>query len=63
VQAAAVAATGFVAGAATFAVMNRHRARKLARLARSAPRRPFDLPIAGSRTYLVHVHTIGKPGE
>jgi hypothetical protein len=64
VQAAAAAATGFVAGAATLAVMRRHRTRKLARLQRNAPRRPFDmLPIVGSRTFLVDVHLIGKPQE
>jgi hypothetical protein len=64
VQAAAVAATSFVAGVATFAVVHRHRARKLARLQRTAPRRPFEpLPIVGSRTFLVDVHLIGKPSE
>lgn len=64
VQAAAVAATGFVAGAATLAVMRRHRTRKLARQQLNAPRRPFDvLPIVGSRTFLVDVHLIGKPQE
>jgi hypothetical protein len=64
VQAAAVAATGFVAGAATVALVRRHSARKLARVQRSAPRRAFDmLPIVGSRTFLVDVHLIGKPGE
>lgn len=64
VQAAAAAATGFVAGAATLAVMRRHRTRKLARLQRSGPRRAFDmLPIVGSRTFLVDVHLIGKPEE
>jgi hypothetical protein len=61
VQAAAVAATGFVAGAATFAVVRRHRARKLA-VQRSASRRPFELlPIVGTRTFLVDVHLIAKP--
>ena len=58
VQAAAVAATGFVAGAATIALVKR---RRLAR-ARNAPRRPVDmLPIVGSRTFLVDVHLIAKP--
>ncbi len=61
VQAAAAAATGFVAGAATLALVKRHSARKLAR---SQPRRPIDmLPVIGSRTFLVDVHLIGKPGE
>jgi len=63
VQAAAVAATGFVAGAATFAVVRRHRTRKLARQQRTA-RRTFDgLPIVGSRTFLVDVHLIGRGEE
>ncbi len=62
VQAAAAAATGFVAGAATIALVKRHSARKLAR--RSNSRRAVDmLPIVGSRTFLVDVHLIAKPGE
>jgi hypothetical protein len=64
VQAAAVAATGFVAGAATLALVKRRSARKLARAGRSAPRRGIDmLPIVGSRTFLVDVHLLAKPGE
>jgi hypothetical protein len=63
VQAVAVAATGFVAGAATIALVKRHSARKLARATRS-PRRAVDmLPIVGSRTFLVDVHLIAKPQE
>jgi hypothetical protein len=63
VQAAAAAATGFVAGAATVALVKRHTARKLAR-SRSVSRRPLELlPIVGSRTFLVDVHMIAKPGE
>jgi hypothetical protein len=63
VQAAAVAATGFVAGAATLALVKRRSARKLAR-GRSGPRRTVEmLPIVGSRTFVVDVHLIGKPGE
>jgi hypothetical protein len=62
VQAAAVAATGFVAGAATLALVKRHSARKLARSRQS--RRAVDaLPIIGSRSFLVDVHLIAKPGE
>ena len=62
VQAAAVAATGFVAGAATLALVRRHSARKLARS--RGPRRALDaLPIVGSRSFLVDVHLIAKPGE
>lgn len=64
VQAAAAAATGFVAGAATLALVRRHSTRKLARTQRKAPKRPVDmLPIVGSRTFLVDVHLIGKPGD
>jgi hypothetical protein len=60
VQAAAAAATGFVAGAATLALIRRHSARKQ----RSAPRRAVDLlPVVGSRTFLVDVHLIGRPSE
>jgi len=60
VQAAAAAATGFVAGAATVALVRRRSARRLAR----ARRRPVDmLPVLASRTFLVDVHLIGKPGE
>jgi len=62
VQAAAVAATGFVAGAATLALVRRHTARKLARS--RTPRRALDaLPIVGSRSFLVDVHLLAKPGE
>jgi hypothetical protein len=59
VQAAAVAATGFVAGAATLALVRRHTARKLARA--RPPRRALDaLPIVGSRSFLVDVHLIAR---
>jgi hypothetical protein len=59
VQAAAVAATSFVAGAATLALVRRHTARKLARS--RAPRRALDtLPIVGSRSFLVDVHLIAR---
>lgn len=64
VQAAAAAATGFIAGAATLALVRRHSARKLARAHRSVPRRAADmLPIVGTRTFLVDVHLLAKPGE
>ena len=64
VQAAAAVATGFVAGAATFALVKRHSNRKSVRAARSAPRRAVDmLPIVGSRTFLVDIHLIGKNDE
>jgi hypothetical protein len=64
VQTAAAMATGFLAGAATFALVKRHSTRKAIRAARSAPRRPADmLPIVGSRTFLVDIHLVGKPAE
>jgi hypothetical protein len=62
VQVAAVAATGFVAGAATVALVKRRAARKVARNGRAAPRRAADLlPIAASRSFLVDVHVLAKP--
>jgi hypothetical protein len=63
VQAAAAAATGFVAGAATIALVRRHGSRKLARASRNHRRAVDMLPIVGSRTFLVDVHLIAKPGE
>jgi hypothetical protein len=64
VQVAAVAATGFVAGAATVALVKRRTSRKLARNGRGGPRRAVDLlPIAASRSFLVDVHVIGKQGD
>jgi hypothetical protein len=60
--AAAAAATGFVAGAATIALVRRRSARRLARASRGGPRRAVDmLPIVGSRTFLVDVHLIARP--
>jgi hypothetical protein len=61
VQAAAAAGAGFVAGAATVALIKRRTARKVAaRNGRS--RRPADLlPIAATRSFLVDVHVIAKP--
>jgi hypothetical protein len=65
VQVAAVAATGFVAGAATVALVRRRTAKKLARNGRGAgSRRAVDLlPIAATRSFLVDVHVIAKPGD
>jgi hypothetical protein len=64
VQAAAAAATGFVAGAATIALFRRRSARRLAR-ARVANQRGSNggLPIVGTRSFLVDVHLIAKPGD
>lgn len=62
VQVAAVAATGFVAGAATVALVKRRAARKVARNTRAGSRRAADLlPIAASRSFLVDVHVLAKP--
>jgi hypothetical protein len=63
VQAAAAAATGFVAGAATIALLRRHSARKVARARLTSRRGSSGLPIVGSRSFLVDVHLIAKPGE
>jgi hypothetical protein len=67
VQAAAAAATGFVAGAATIALVRRRNARKLAAANRGvvpARRRGVEmLPVIGTQTFLVDVHLIAKPGE
>jgi hypothetical protein len=64
VHAAAAAATGFVAGAAAIAIFRRHSARKLARSAGSI-RRGGDrtVSIVGTRSFLVDVHLIAKPGD
>ena len=62
VQVAAVAATGFVAGAATVALVKRRTSRKMARNGRNGSRRAADLlPIAATRSFLVDVHVIAKP--
>jgi hypothetical protein len=64
VQAAAAAATGFVAGAATIALIKRRSARKVARAGKNGSRRVADLlPITASRSFLVDVHVIGKQGD
>ena len=64
VQAAAAAATGFVAGAATIAIFRRRSARKLARSVGSGRRGPTSvISIVGTRSFLVDVHLIAKPGD
>jgi hypothetical protein len=64
VQAAAVAATGFVAGAATIALIKRRSARKTVRNGKNGSRRVADLlPITASRSFLVDVHVIGKQSD
>jgi hypothetical protein len=65
VQAAAVAATGFVAGAATMALVRRHAARRLSRAQGAGFRRSAErLPVVGpGRTFLVHVRVVGRTGD
>jgi len=68
VQAVAAAATGFVAGAATLALARRYGGRRLERMARGVgpgARRAGDFwPSSGTtRTYIVRVHVLGRPGE
>jgi hypothetical protein len=62
VQAAAVAVTGFAAGAATVAVVRRHRARKARR--RAVGRRGKDAKglgeIRASRSFLVDIHLLNR---
>lgn len=62
VQAAAVAATSFAAGAATLALARRLGARKLAGMQQDLVRRPsLDMFGPGeTRTYVVHVRTIRR---
>jgi hypothetical protein len=60
-QAAAAALTGFVAGAATLALLHRRHLRRLAGPAR--PRTVHGLPVLGTRTFLVDVHVLGSRPE
>jgi hypothetical protein len=57
VQVAALAATGFVAGAATVAVVSRHRTKKALRKSRKAG--PIG-EIMSSRSFLVDVHLLRR---
>jgi hypothetical protein len=65
VQAVAVAATSFAAGAATLALVRRHGARKrLKRVAGRPVRRTGDaLEIVASRRFMVDIHLLDKPGR
>ena len=58
-QVAALAATGFVAGAATIAVINRRRTRPLSRRKRSKKRSPFG-EVMTSNSFLVDVHLLRR---
>jgi len=61
VQAAAVAATGFVAGAATVAVIRRRGARKALRRRKRSTRCGGEmLEIVSSRSFLVDVHLVNR---
>ena len=62
VQAAAVAATGFVAGAATVVAISRHVARKPSRTTRRRKRAagPETLSVLGTRSFLLDVHLLGR---
>jgi hypothetical protein len=63
VQTAAAAATGFVAGAATLALVRLIGGRRTAR-ARVSRRQSLDgLPIIGTRSFLIDIHMLSKPGE
>jgi hypothetical protein len=62
IQAAAVAATGFVAGAATAAALNRRRTRQPLLPTRAPGRLPGPYAELGpTRTFLVHVQTLRRP--
>jgi hypothetical protein len=58
VQAAAVAVTGFAAGAATVAVVRRHRAKKLVKARRKDRKALGD--IRASRSFLVDIHLLNR---
>jgi hypothetical protein len=63
VQAAAVAVTGFAAGAATVAVVRRHRARKASRRGIGGRRKDSGKgrgEIRASRSFLVDIHLLNR---
>jgi hypothetical protein len=62
VQAAAVAATGFVAGAATIVAIRRRTARKAPSRVSSRKRRETaeTLSVLGTRSFLLDVHLLGR---
>ncbi len=59
VQAAAVAATSFVAGAATLAVVSRRRAGRSRKPAVRSPKPAPALEVVATRSFLVDVHQLG----
>jgi hypothetical protein len=60
VQAAAVAATGFVAGAATVAVMRRRGARRALKRRKRTSRAGEMLEIVSTTSFLVDVHLVNR---
>jgi hypothetical protein len=63
-QAAALAATGFVAGAAAAALVSRRGGRRPRRIGRLAGRRSQEgLPVISTHTYLLRVQVLGRPAE
>lgn len=63
VQAAAVAASGFVAGAATLALVRRRSSRRARRASLRRPARAAALPILSTRSFLIDVHLLGRSGN
>jgi hypothetical protein len=66
VQTAAAAATGFMVGAATLALLRRHDSRRLTRELRDLrgriePRRPPESLMEPGQSYLVHVRVFSRP--
>jgi hypothetical protein len=63
-QAAALAATGFVAGAAAAALVRHRAARRLGRNRRLGARRsPEGQSVISTHTYLLRVQVLGRPAE
>ncbi len=60
VQAAAVAATGFVAGAATIVAIRRRQLRRAPARGRRKGRDGVQHSILGTRSFLVDVHLLGR---
>jgi len=60
VQAAAVAATAFAAGAATVVAIHRHAARKPNGVRRRRKRGAETLSVVGTRSFLLDVHLLGR---
>ena len=62
-QAAAMTAGGFFAGALAMALVKRVAARRLGEVAPALPDRFDNWPAGTSRTYLVNVRLVTRPGE